>query len=131
MLVCALSQKSENTALIIAADRGHAEVVWILLQKGAKIDRQVGTADLSCIVSGASSLVCGGPVLCLDERPRMQRSHFWHSTETCLPFVCIQDVRGQTALYSACSNNHIKVVETLLVGEDAGLWLYLCSMSRH
>jgi len=45
--------------------------------------------------------------------------------------VCVQDVYGQTALYSASAKNHIKVVETLLVGEDAVLWLYLCSMSSH
>jgi len=45
--------------------------------------------------------------------------------------VRIQDVYGQTALYCASYENHIKVVEALLVGEDTGLWLYLCSMSSH
>ena len=73
MLVCALSQESENTALTIAAYEGHDDVVRLLLQRGAKIDHQVGTADLSCIVSGASSWLCGGFVLCVDERGRKQR----------------------------------------------------------
>jgi len=45
------------------------------------------------------------------------------------PLLCIQDVYGQTALYSASADNHIKVVEALLVGVDAVLWLYRCSMS--
>jgi len=45
--VSALSQGSENTALTIAAFRGHDEVVVLLLQHGAKIDHQVSTADIS------------------------------------------------------------------------------------
>jgi len=54
MLVCAPSQELENTALTIAAYLGHAEVVRLLLQNGAKVDHQVGATDLSCIESGAS-----------------------------------------------------------------------------
>jgi len=119
-----------DTALVFAANQGHHEVVRILLQHGAKIDHQVSTADQSCIVSGASSLLCCDFVLCVDERPRMQCSRFWYSTETCLPFVCIQDVYGQTALYIASSKNHIKVVEALLVRVDAGLWLWFCLVTH-
>jgi len=44
---CVLSQESENTALTIAAFRGHDEVVVLLLQHGTKIDHQVSTADMS------------------------------------------------------------------------------------
>jgi len=123
MLVCALSQESEDTALTIAADQGHEKVVSLLLQRGANIDHQVSTADLSCVVSAASSLVFCCCVL--------QRSRLQYQPETCPPVVHKQDVYGQTALYSASSKNHIKVVEALLVGEDAGLWLYLCSMTSH
>jgi len=39
------------------------------------------------------------------------------------PLLCIQDVYGQTALSLASAENHIKVVEVLLVGEVAVLWL--------
>jgi len=76
MLVWALLQEFEGTALTIAAAQGHEKVVRLLLQHGVRIDHQVGTADLSCVVSAASSLVCVGFVLCVDERPAMQRSHF-------------------------------------------------------
>jgi len=47
------------------------------------------------------------------------------------PLLCIQDVYGSTALSLASAENHIKAVEALLVGVDAVLWLYLCSMSSH
>jgi len=123
MLVCALSQESEDTALTIAAYKGHEKVVRLLLQRGANIDHQVGTAFLSCIVSGALSLGFCGFVLMSGLRCNVYTSgillkHFY-------PLLCIQGVYGQTALHSASANNHIKVVEVLLVGVDAVLWLYL------
>jgi len=62
MLVCALSKESKDTALTIAADRGHDVVVRLLLQHGAKIDHQ---AYLVCIVLVASASVSCTGVLCL------------------------------------------------------------------
>jgi len=41
------SQSSEETALTLAACRGHAEMVRLLLQHGAKVNRQVSTAEPS------------------------------------------------------------------------------------
>jgi len=47
LLLCLVLQKSKGTALTIAADRGHDEVVRLLLQHGAKVDHQVSTEDPS------------------------------------------------------------------------------------
>jgi len=124
LLVCALSQESENTALTVAAYKGHDEVVRLLLQRGAKIDHQVSTVELSCIISVASSLLFCSSVLCFDERPAMQSSHFLYQPETCLPFVCVQDKYGQTALYSSSANNRIKVVKALLVNAYVAIRVY-------
>ena len=113
-------QVTLQTPLCLASGFGHDEVVRLLLQRGAKIDHKVGTADLSCRVYAPSSLLSCDSVLCVDGRPAMQ----------CPPFVCVQDVNGQTALYSASSRNHIKVVEALLVRVDAGLWLWFCLVTH-
>jgi len=43
-------QVTLQTPLCLASGFGHDEVVRLLLQRGAKIDHQVSTADLSCIV---------------------------------------------------------------------------------
>jgi len=47
VLVCARSQKSEGTALTIAAKRGHDDVMRLLLQHGADVNHQVGAFTLS------------------------------------------------------------------------------------
>jgi len=46
MLVSALSQESEDTALTIAASRGHAEVVRLLLQHRANVKHRVCAGDI-------------------------------------------------------------------------------------
>jgi len=46
VLTCLLSQESEATALTVAADRGHNEVMRLLLLHGADIDHQVSEADV-------------------------------------------------------------------------------------
>jgi len=89
----------------------------------------VSTADLSCIVSGASSFFSCGFVLMSGLRCNVHTSGI--RLKRFYPLLCIQDVYGLTALYIASCKCHIKVVEALLVGVDAVLWLYLCSMSCH
>ena len=45
---CGRSQESDGTALIIAAERGHYEVVMALLNHGANVEHRVSTAHASC-----------------------------------------------------------------------------------
>jgi len=81
MLVCALSQESKAAALTIAADRGHEEVVRLLLQKGANISHQVRTAELCRVVSVTLSFLSCSPALLLAESS-MQDVHKFRSSDS-------------------------------------------------
>jgi len=85
MPVCALSQKSKDTALTIAADRGHADVVRLLLQKGANVTHQVGTADLFRVVSVSLSFLSCSPALWLAESSMQDVHEFLFSDSDVYP----------------------------------------------
>ena len=102
-----LSQREQATALCFAAERGHDEVVRLLLQHGAKIDHQVCTIHVSCQEFGFAMHVL---------LPTMTQSAVTINLTSF--YASLQDVHGQTALYLASSGNHCKVVETLLVCES-------------
>ena len=57
VLVCVRSQKSGDTALTIAASKGHDKVVRLLLQHGANINHQVSAVQLCSSVCVACSLM--------------------------------------------------------------------------